>query len=369
MGDTKDVLDLHIPSQALTSLETFGDSNNFPIAQRRTLRNRRSVSFVPFQEQVPKVSMGNAELGKSKYAYLDTKPLPSVPSEKLSSNMDVGNESKTGPSNSLNAPSKLPLSSSSSKAHGSMAAAGRTISRVFSLKRHKKRDQKPNTTAVTRPADYVDKGTQTSLSDLPTALATSHASTHQAKPGHSALKQYQAGFRNMADVNSKNNGRRPNIRSLQSFLNFTSPSAPGTPTPATHQSSTLEPKRRTSVASMPSHSSEGSNNSGLETLPEEYYTGKVDIKKPDPSPDQTSERQSVETGGTYYSRYSERTPLRNLVGGSAFNNDPQGQQDERAIRNPESSRPASAFRVNSDSQLASVDSEQSSTAMPASYAR
>ena len=229
--------DLHSPLR--TPSDDPSSATELPLARSRQLKSVEGATLLPHYSE----ALDASALAPRRVSLTDVlnKPLPPLPPVSKSAHIPPSE-----PSHQLAAADSTTSATVFHKpAATSFSTALRTVRRAISFHR---KDKKSASGFGQRPANYVDKGTQT---DFP---EPSSATPAVAKANHRSLSpKSQASARNHVSIieghkpDQRIRSQRPgiaNMHSLKSFLANTSPSSPGTPSPFDFEASLGAPSAR-----------------------------------------------------------------------------------------------------------------------------
>ena len=343
---SKELPQLYIPSeQRSPSKATARDK--ICIAQRRNQKSEWPRSYFGL-----KVRASDATAWSPGGIPNLNKPLPFLPDETISSagGIELPNSRRSSECQKRSRSSDLPLNA----IFGCMA-------RVIRIRRKASKSG----LAINTPGRYVDKGTQTSFENLPSTARTKRASAG-GNSDKSALRSYHASVQVAHEAVSRKQSSRPDIRSLQSFLQNTSPSSPGTPTPGIISGTTSSSQRSGSISpkTLPPHSP---SSAMLEPLFDTPQPSNMSLLQPRSVYAPTIGGRSTSTASIYDSKYSQSmtSNLNKLPGASAPNTGLDLSSRSISPMDTVTSRPLLEKRAITDSVLAAQDAPQS----PLSHAR
>lgn len=298
MVHSEDVPILYIPSN---SPSPFKSPDGKPcISQRREQKGSDIYTHHDLQAQP-----SDAKTWSSGSSSLHGKPLlPLVDEPALKS--PAGRSSESPHSSKSQTQSKNPKRR--------LSAVFRTVTRAVTFKR---KASKQNVNSKACPATYVDKATQTSFENLPPTAKKEPSSSNSSTTTTSALRQYHARIQDAHGTPSQKRAVRPSMPSLQSFLQQTSPSDPGTPA-SVGQISALMPPRdnvspKTKALRNPSIVTPGEDQDELQASTMDLIRSQL-LRHT-----QSTSGQSPGTIGTFDSKYSEAPNSNRLPGASGPN--------------------------------------------------
>ena len=351
MGGPEEVPNLYIPSRSVSSIQS-STTDKLSLAHRRKFD--RSWSSKRRWSQFDASDAASWTPPAPFPDHILNKPLPPLPHERLPhSKADQISKIRRSETSSSN------RKSSGQSRRTSVGMLFRTVARVV---RARNKVNSNLQQGRVRPANYVDKGTQTYPDEFPNSTKDTVPRPKSPEPDPKALRDYHAGIQHAHAIVAERPATRPkvvNMRSLKSFLQHTSPSAPGTPTPNPSDFHSL------SGGTNPITNAQQTSPTGkLETLQEEPHQATLDKTQSQIAYSTPAGASSLASVGTYESKYSEPSPLSMSLPGASV---PNTQLSARGISprlDMQPAKPSGVISATRDASKWTVSDTDASTREP-----